>query len=239
MGPGDHPVSQRLDVPLSRKPLAAAGLSAVAALGLSVGSSAAVASATPSGHEAIAAAAASLSVPQAVKPASAQPASTPPVAAAPGTYTVVPGDSLWAIGQRFGVDMDALAATNHMQLTDVLVVGRSLTLPAAGATSPAPVSTTTSRTSSGTPASSTDHQAASGSSSSLERCVISRESGGNAQATNGSGHWGLFQFSSSAWASYGGSASQFGHASAAEQEQVFNNAIARGGASNWTPYDGC
>jgi hypothetical protein len=25
----------------------------------------------------------------------------------------------------------------------------------------------------------------------------------------------------------------------AEQNQVFNNAIAQGGQSNWSPYDGC
>ena len=31
----------------------------------------------------------------------------------------------------------------------------------------------------------------------------------------------------------------FGHASVAEQNQVFANAIAAGGQSNWAPYDGC
>jgi hypothetical protein len=34
--------------------------------------------------------------------------------------------------------------------------------------------------------------------------------------------------------------STFGNASAAEQTQVFNNAMATpGGAANWSPYDGC
>jgi hypothetical protein len=78
-----------------------------------------------------------------------------------------------------------------------------------------------------------------GASGSFESCVIARESGGNAQVMNSSGHYGLYQFSASTWAAYGGSASDFGHASAAEQHQVFSNAMAQGGQSNWAPYDGC
>jgi hypothetical protein len=78
-----------------------------------------------------------------------------------------------------------------------------------------------------------------GASSSFESCVIARESGGNAQAMNSSGHYGLYQFSASTWAAYGGSSGDFGHASAAEQHQVFSNAVAQGGQSNWAPYDGC
>jgi len=76
-------------------------------------------------------------------------------------------------------------------------------------------------------------------SSGLQQCIISRESGGNSQVMNGSGHYGLYQFSASTWQAYGGSAGSFGNASVAEQNTVFNNAIAAGGASNWTPYDGC
>jgi hypothetical protein len=57
---------------------------------------------------------------------------------------------------------------------------------------------------------------------------------------NASGHYGLYQFSASTWAAYGGSASDFGDASAAEQNQVFDNAMATpGGAGNWSAYDGC
>ena len=76
-------------------------------------------------------------------------------------------------------------------------------------------------------------------SGSFQSCVIARESGGNSQVMNSSGHYGLYQFSASTWAAYGGSASSFGHASVAQQNQVFNNAIAAGGQSNWAPYDGC
>jgi LysM repeat protein len=76
-------------------------------------------------------------------------------------------------------------------------------------------------------------------SGSFQSCVIARESGGNSQVMNSSGHYGLYQFSASTWAAYGGSPSSFGSASVAQQNQVFNNAIAAGGQSNWSAYDGC
>jgi len=56
---------------------------------------------------------------------------------------------------------------------------------------------------------------------------------------NGSGHYGLYQFSASTWAEYGGNPADFGDASVAEQNQVFANAMASGGESNWSAYDGC
>ena len=73
----------------------------------------------------------------------------------------------------------------------------------------------------------------------VRRVVVARESGGNAQVMNSSGHYGLYQFSASTWAAYGGSSADFGNASVAEQNQVFSNALAAGGQSNWSPYDGC
>ena len=79
----------------------------------------------------------------------------------------------------------------------------------------------------------------SGSTGSFQACVIAAESGGNPQVMNASGHYGLYQFSASTWAAYGGNPADFGNASVAEQNQVFNNAMAAGGESNWAPYDGC
>jgi len=70
-------------------------------------------------------------------------------------------------------------------------------------------------------------------------CVVARESGGNPQIMNSTGHYGLYQFAESTWIKYGGAAADFGHASVAEQEQVFMNALAAGGQDNWAPYDGC
>jgi LysM repeat protein len=75
--------------------------------------------------------------------------------------------------------------------------------------------------------------------SGLQACIIAAESGGNSQIWNASGHYGLYQFSASTWAEYGGNPADFGNASVAEQNQVYDNAIAAGGASNWTLYDGC
>jgi Transglycosylase-like domain len=68
---------------------------------------------------------------------------------------------------------------------------------------------------------------------------VARESGGNAQIMNASGHYGLYQFSESTWVAYGGNPADFGHASVAEQDQLFATALAEGGESNWAPYDGC
>jgi Transglycosylase-like domain len=74
----------------------------------------------------------------------------------------------------------------------------------------------------------------------FQQCVISRESGGQSQVMNASGHYGLYQFSAATWAAYGGNPASFGHASVAQQNQVFANAMATpGGASNWRPYNGC
>jgi LysM repeat protein len=75
--------------------------------------------------------------------------------------------------------------------------------------------------------------------SSFQACVIQAESGGNSQVMNSSGHYGLYQFSASTWAEYGGNPADFGDATVAEQNQVFDNAMAAGGESNWAPYDGC
>ena len=70
-------------------------------------------------------------------------------------------------------------------------------------------------------------------------CVVARESGGNSQVMNASGHYGLYQFSASTWAAYGGNPGSFGNASVGQQNQVFANALAAGGQSNWSAYDGC
>lgn len=73
----------------------------------------------------------------------------------------------------------------------------------------------------------------------FQSCVIRAESGGNSQIWNASGHYGLYQFSSSTWAAHGGPPGDFGHASAAEQTQIFWNTVHEDGTSDWAPYDGC
>lgn len=254
---------------MSRKSLAAFGLAAAATTGISfaatdIASASLVpgvktahlaAVAPPTVHPVVAELRAHL---VSVRTAAPVPAPPAPAPVRPTTYTVVQGDCLWTIGQRFGVSMYAMADANGMQLSDILYVGRVLILPPAGtqvaAPAPPPVTHTFSAPRTYTHSSprtytytapthhSVSHASTGGGAvagSGLEQCIISRESGGNASAYNPNGHWGLYQFSRSTWEAYGGSAASYGSASAGAQQQVFHNAIAAGGASNWTPYDGC
>lgn len=75
--------------------------------------------------------------------------------------------------------------------------------------------------------------------SGMQGCIISRESGGNSQVMNSSSHYGLYQFSSETWAAHGGNPADFGNASVAEQNTVYQNTVAADGYSDWAPYDGC
>ncbi|HYA51721.1 MAG TPA: hypothetical protein VEG33_11165 [Streptosporangiaceae bacterium] len=74
--------------------------------------------------------------------------------------------------------------------------------------------------------------------SALGICIRNAEEGGSYAWGPGNGG-GAYQFLLSTWETYGGAASQFGVAGPAYQDQIFNNAVAAGGASNWTAYDGC
>jgi LysM repeat protein len=174
----------------------------------------------------------------------------------PAKYVVRSGDTLASIAKHLYHSADywtVLYWANHAAIKDAneITAGQALTVPAKPAripaapkvlaASPAPASSTAGYGES-YPSSATAVQSGStytGSSGSFQACVIAAESGGNAQVMNSSGHYGLYQFSASTWAAYGGNPADFGHASVAEQKQVFDNAIAAGGESNWAPYDGC
>jgi hypothetical protein len=75
-------------------------------------------------------------------------------------------------------------------------------------------------------------------SSPLGVCIRNAEEGGSYAWGPGNGG-GAYQFALGTWETYGGAASEFGVAGPAYQDQIFDNAIAAGGASNWTNYDGC
>jgi hypothetical protein len=75
-------------------------------------------------------------------------------------------------------------------------------------------------------------------SSSLGICIRNAEEGGSYAWGPGNGG-GAYQFELGTWEKYGGAASEYGVAGAAYQDQIFDNAVAAGGASNWTYYDGC
>jgi hypothetical protein len=74
--------------------------------------------------------------------------------------------------------------------------------------------------------------------SALGVCIRNAEEGGSYAWGPGNGG-GAYQFALSTWEAYGGAASEFGVAGPAYQDQIFDNAINAGGASNWTAYDGC
>ena len=184
-------------------------------------------------------------------------------ASRPAKYTVRSGDTLSAIAGKvyhdpgawpvlYWANRDKIRWANSVEAGQVLIVPvKPARIPAAPshlgpAPAPAPVPAQPSTEQAATvpqasaevaePVQSASTYTGSGS---FQECVISSESGGNSQVMNSSGHYGLYQFSSSTWAAYGGNPADFGDASVAEQNQVFDNAIAAGGQSNWSAYDGC
>ena len=174
--------------------------------------------------------------------------------ARPASYTVRSGDSLSSIAGKVYHKQNAWpvlywANRDKIRWANIVSEGQVLKVPAMPAKIPAAPSqlgpapaaapVAASAAAPAQASSSVSGSYSGGASSSFEACVIARESGGNAQVMNSSGHYGLYQFSESTWVAYGGSAADFGHASAAEQHQVFSNAVAQGGQSNWSPYDGC
>jgi len=180
--------------------------------------------------------------------ATAKPKTNPTV-----WYTVKSGDTLSSIAGRFYHNSAAWTAiywANKSQISsaDMIQPGQRLRIPPkpahipAAPAAPAPVTTTVTQpvaAQASTPVAAPAQATSYSGSSSFQQCVISRESGGNSQVMNSSGHYGLYQFSASTWAAYGGNPADFGNASVSEQNRVFNNAIAAGGQSNWAPYDGC
>lgn len=180
-------------------------------------------------------------------------------AATARSYTVRSGDSLSAIAGHFYHNANAWPVIYYGNRSKIrwandINVGQVLTIPAKPAHIPSPPAQLSPRTY--TPR----HARATTVTASVETtttstagyygggpypggafgaCVVARESGGNAQIWNASGHYGLYQFSESTWIAYGGSPALFGHATVAEQNAVFATALAEGGQNNWAPYDGC
>jgi hypothetical protein len=184
----------------------------------------------------------------------------------PTWYTVRPGDTLSSIAGRMYHNSSAwpvLYWDNHTRVrwANIITAGQKLRIPSEPAHIPAapkqlgpvthyaprharPATTDEAQTQSApaatsAPATSTASWSGSYPGGAFGACVVARESGGNPSVMNSSGHYGLYQFSASTWAAYGGNPADFGNASVAEQNQVFANALAQGGESNWAPYDGC
>ena len=171
----------------------------------------------------------------------------------PATYTVGSGETLASIAQHlylsgdywtvlYWANEDTITDASEIQAGQVLKVpAKPAKIPAAPKTlSPAAPAPSTASTASTAQAASVQPASTGSGTTSFQECVIAAESGGNPQIMNSSGHYGLYQFSYSTWVAYGGSPAEFGHATVAEQNQVFENAMATpGGEDNWAPYDGC
>lgn len=172
------------------------------------------------------------------------------------SWTVKQGDTLSGIAQaRYGSQaawpLIFWANHKHVKWANQIQIGQVLNLPtdekipaAPKLLEPAPPAPQRALVSSSTGYHRSYHRTYTASgmysgSGSMERCIISRESGGNSQVMNSSGHYGLYQFSASTWAASGGSSADFGHASVGEQQRVFHTAVAARGYSDWSPYDGC
>jgi Tfp pilus assembly protein FimV len=170
----------------------------------------------------------------------------------PAEIVVRRGDSLSGIAARYRIEWPGLYEANRAVVggnPSLLTPGERLRIPSKAAAArlaasyrPAAAAVTwVPSTASGI----TEPEAAEATSpepavsGSFQQCVISRESGGDAQVMNGSGHYGLYQFSYSSWVAAGGNPADFGNASVAEQNQVFATAYANDGTSPWAPYDGC
>jgi LysM repeat protein len=178
-------------------------------------------------------------------------------AAPRSVYTVTSGDTLSKVSSRFcgtAADYPSLAAASGITNPDLIYPGQAIklachaahTVAASTSGDAAPAASGSSAASQAPPpqpAAPAAGPVGTGGMSAFESCVISHESGGNAQAVNSvSGAGGLFQFLPSTWAALGYASSYPGGAQTAPvavQEDAFNKLYAEAGTSPWAPYDGC
>lgn len=67
-----------------------------------------------------------------------KPSGDPAPAPAAGTYTIVAGDTVSGLAQRWGTTVAAIVAANHLADPNRIYVGQTLIIPAGGAPAPAP-----------------------------------------------------------------------------------------------------
>lgn len=182
----------------------------------------------------------------------------------PAEIVVRRGDSLSGIAARYRIEWPGLYEANRKVIggnPGLINPGQRLRIPSAASAAqlaksyrppavavvPAspvaatwqPAATTAQATATAPVAAQASPARAGAPAGSFQQCVISRESGGNSQVMNSSGHYGLYQFSYSSWVAAGGNPASFGNASVSEQNQAFSTAYAQSGTSQWAPYDGC
>jgi murein DD-endopeptidase MepM/ murein hydrolase activator NlpD len=170
-------------------------------------------------------------------------------------YTVKPGDTLSEIAQANGADWHQLAQLNKLQNPDLILIGQTLQLDGVKKSAVTPrrataeeTDTPTVRKTHRTKVSANRSESVSPPSASTKRSsrtssgranlsgawakVAACESGGNPQAVNAAGYYGLFQFDTRTWRSVGGSGNPTS-ASAAEQLMRAKKLYAQRGASPW------
>lgn len=191
----------------------------------------------------------SLPAVSAVAPASGSPPKVVLVTAqAPALprYTVVAGDTLWALGIKFGRTWPNLASYNHVPDPNLILVGQVLTIPPAsylGASGGGQsINLTQAKPAAGGVQPTTHYippapapvtrSYSYGAPGSYQACVATRESG------NGSGSSNIYGFLQGTWSSLGLAGSP-GGASRAQQDAAFQMLYARDGRAPWSPYDGC
>ena len=181
---------------------------------------------------------------------------------APAHYTVKAGDTLSSIAKHEYGSASAWPAlwwVNRHKVSnpEIISVGQRLKLsdwhprktwldraamaaiPAPAPVAAAPVTAPASASAPASAPASTAPASSSGASGGFQQCVIQAESGGDPTAVNGSsGAGGLYGFLPSTWQALGHSGLPE-NASAAEQNQAFQQEYAQGGTSAWAPYDGC
>jgi LysM repeat protein len=119
-----------------------------------------------------------------------------------GRYRVHRGDTLTAIGRRFGVDLHRLARANGLRVHALLITGTHLRVPAHRA-SAAPAAQSAPPTPTPAPWSvgwSIDHWSAHyGVDAHLVRAIAWQESGWNPSAVSAAGAWGVMQVTPATW----------------------------------------
>jgi murein DD-endopeptidase MepM/ murein hydrolase activator NlpD len=155
--------------------------------------------------------------------------------AQPQTHTVVRGDTLWALSQRFHTTVQALATTNGIPNPNLIYVGQVLDI-VPGAIPAPPVPQTVAAPTTPHRVVATAPTAAPVASGGMWACIIRRESGGNPTAVNrSSGASGLYQFMDSTWHSVTGLPGKASQYSAAVQTAAALKLQAQAG---WAPWGG-
>lgn len=144
--------------------------------------------------------------------------------------TVQSGNTLSGVAAAHGVPLSQVEADNP-QITNpnLIYAGEQISIgPGAESAPVTPQPVQAVQQAPAQPATTSGYQA----------CVRAHESGGQSQVMNSSGHYGLYQFSATAWAAAGGNPDEFGHASVAEQNQAFHSLYSQLGSQPWQG-DGC